>query len=63
MAEEIPEQGNCNCDPLAQTGGGHAYTCPEFEPECTCYELTGGHQPMCPFDAMRRSRAGKGDQS
>lgn len=40
---------DCNCDPLAQTGGGHAYTCPEFEPECTCYELIGGHQQGCAF--------------
>lgn len=40
----------CTCNPLAQTGGGHAGDCPCFEPECTCYELTGGHQPGCAFN-------------
>ncbi len=46
----------CNCDPLAQTGGGHATSCPEFEVECTCYEMTGGHQPMCPYGVMLHQR-------
>ena len=31
--------GACDC-----TGG------PQIEPECTCYELTGGHQPGCYFN-------------
>jgi len=32
-------EGRCTC-----TGG------PQFEPECTCYEVTGGHQPGCYFN-------------
>lgn len=47
---------DCNCDPLAQTGGGHAYSCPAFEPECACYELTGGHQPGCYFNRKASAR-------
>lgn len=31
--------GACDC-----TGG------PQLEQECTCYELTGGHQPGCYFN-------------
>lgn len=50
QALELAIDDECNCDPLAQTGGGHAYTCPAFEPECTCYEVTGGHQPGCYFN-------------
>jgi len=41
----------CNCNPFEQTGGGHRGDCPAFDPECTCYEVTGGHQSMCPFGA------------
>jgi hypothetical protein len=44
------EPSRCNCNPADNTGGGHSGTCPEFEPECTCYELTGGHQPGCYFN-------------
>ena len=36
----------CDC-----TGG------PQTEPECTCYELTGGHQPGCHFNRPRPSSA------
>lgn len=42
----------CNCDPRETTGGGHRGDCPAYEPECTCYEMIGGHQPMCPYGAM-----------
>lgn len=43
---------DCNCNPLENTGGGHRGDCPAYEVECTCYEMTGGHQPMCPYGAM-----------
>jgi hypothetical protein len=46
----------CNCNPLENTGGGHRGDCPAFEPECTCYEMTGGHQPMCPYGVMLHSK-------
>lgn len=39
----------CDCKPEERTGGGHHHTCPAFEQECACYELTGGHQPGCAF--------------
>lgn len=45
---------DCNCKPEERTGGGHATDCPEWEPECTCYELTGGHQPGCFFNSPER---------
>jgi hypothetical protein len=35
--------GACDC-----TGG------PQTEPECTCYEMTGGHQPGCYFNRTGR---------
>lgn len=44
----------CDCDPMNRTGGEHSWTCPEYEPECTCYEIIGGHQPGCPGRAARR---------
>jgi hypothetical protein len=40
----------CNCDPFEQTGGVHRHDCPCAEAECTCYEVTGGHQPGCAFN-------------
>jgi hypothetical protein len=43
----------CTCNPADNTGGGHLGTCPAFEPECTCYEVTGGHQPGCYFNRAR----------
>lgn len=58
--EEKLESG-CNCDPLAQTGGGHRGDCPAFQPECTCYEMTGGHQPGCYFHAQKREPAKLGE--
>ncbi len=51
----------CRCNPADRTGGGHDPRCPEFEPECTCYEMIGGHQPMCPAGVaveVRRTRGG-----
>jgi hypothetical protein len=56
-APEPAKADDCNCDPLAQTGGGHHGTCPAYEPECTCYELTGGHQSMCPFGVSLRIKS------
>jgi hypothetical protein len=53
---EVRTAGACDCDPLSNTGGGHSVTCPEYEPECTCYEMTGGHQPMCPYGVMLQQR-------
>jgi hypothetical protein len=50
----------CGCTPVARTGGGHDPTCPEWQAECTCYELhgaNGGHQPGCYFHAMARAEA------
>ena len=55
-SERTEVETDCICDPLAQTGGGHAYDCPEFEPECTCYEMIGCHQSMCPYGVMLRQR-------
>jgi hypothetical protein len=52
MADD--EESACNCNPVDNTGGGHSGTCPEFEPECACYELTGGHQPGCYFNRPRK---------
>lgn len=47
LDEEGPS--DCACHPEERTGGGHARTCPEYEPECTCYEVFGtAHQPGCP---------------
>lgn len=43
----------CQCNPADRTGGGHDPKCPDFEVECTCYEMTGGHQPMCPAAPRR----------
>lgn len=49
--------GLCYCHPEQQTGGGHRWTCPDFEPDCSCYEMFGtGHQPGC--QAGRWLRAG-----
>lgn len=48
------ELDGCDCDPLSRTGGVHDKSCPAFALECTCYELTGGHQPGCAFNADRR---------
>lgn len=44
----------CTCDPLNQTGGVHRHDCPCAEAECTCYEMTGGHMPGCPYGAELR---------
>jgi transcription elongation factor Elf1 len=44
------QPSDCVCHPEERTGGGHARTCPEYEPECTCYEVFGtAHQPGCPM--------------
>lgn len=42
----------CCEDCFDATGGQCAR---HYEPECTCYELTGGHMPGCYFN--RKARA------
>lgn len=43
--------GACGCtQPDEVTGGWRCSKCKWSEPECTCYELTGGHQPGCHFN-------------
>lgn len=38
----------CDCHPEERTGGDHKATCPQWMgPECTCYEIIGGHQQGC----------------
>jgi hypothetical protein len=39
------------CRACADATGGQCAK--HFEPECTCYELTGGHQPGCYFNRPR----------
>ncbi|HKO84466.1 MAG TPA: hypothetical protein VJ140_07850 [Actinomycetota bacterium] len=40
------------CAACSEATGG---VCPKHaETECTCYELTGGHQPGCAFNVPRR---------
>jgi len=31
-------------------------------PECTCYEITGGHQPGCPYGASMVLKGSLADQ-
>lgn len=47
---DFVNEPRCNCNPLERTGGDHHHTCPAWEPECTCYEMIGGHQPGCYFN-------------
>lgn len=46
--DDISDWDLCVCDPDSNTGGVHDSYCPEFEVECTCYEMLGGHMPGCP---------------
>jgi len=47
-------EGDCICDPLANTGGEHDPGCPVYAPECSCYEMIGGcHDPGCAFYGTR----------
>lgn len=51
------EDGWCEpiCEDCLNATGGR---CPAHaEPECTCYELTGGHQPGCAFNHQRQGGA------
>jgi hypothetical protein len=54
---ETLEPSECNCHPEERTGGDHDPSCPEWQPECTCYELVGGHQPGCYFHARKRAES------
>lgn len=57
------DESECNCNPAERTGGDHDPSCPEWQPECSCYELIGGHQPGCYFHGSRLppSAAGEGE--
>jgi hypothetical protein len=59
--EEPDEQDACNCHPEERTGGVHDPNCPEWQPECTCYEVIGGHQPGCYFHARKRAEGKSGE--
>lgn len=46
---------NCGgTEPEEVTGGWRCAACRYQPPECTCYEMTGGHQPGCAFNAANR---------
>ena len=55
-AEECPDidcshRDQDDCSACSEATGG---VCAKHqEPECTCYELTGGHQPGCYFARPR----------
>lgn len=41
-------------EPEEITGGWRCAACRYQPPECTCYEMTGGHMPGCAFNAASR---------
>ncbi len=45
----------CGCTtPEEVTGGWRCSRC-EYQPaECTCYEMTSGHMPGCPFNGAKK---------
>lgn len=49
------------CDSTAApeevTGGWACSACHQLPPECTCYELIGGHQPGCPYPHFLKFKA------
>lgn len=48
--DEGEDVSACMCHPEERTGGQHAFDCPAYEMECTCYEIFGvAHQPGCPM--------------
>jgi len=51
---ECYECESCGCtEPEEVTGGWRCSKCHWWPPECTCYEVTGGHQPGCAFNGVR----------
>lgn len=41
----------CGCtEPEEVTGGWRCSRCRYQSPECTCYEMTGGHMSGCAFN-------------
>lgn len=44
----------CGCnEPEEVTGGWRCARCRYQPPECTCYEVTGGHQVGCAFNSRK----------
>ncbi len=53
MSEQGYECESCGCtEPEEVTGGWRCSKCGWQPVDCTCYEMTGGHQPMCPYGVM-----------
>lgn len=41
-------EAGADCKDCQDATGGRCRR--HWEPECTCYEMTGGHQPGCPMN-------------